>query len=169
MAVGDDDHLLIRAGVPGEQVAGQAQAVLQDLVVQVRVELLVRGQVTMRGYRLDEPATAAAFTPDGFLRTGDLGRVHPDGSVQVGDRRKDVIISGAVNVSPTAVEHVLLLHPAIRDVCVVGLPDPEWGERVVAYVVPVRKGLPPSLADLRAFAQSRLSSAELPQIGRAHV
>lgn len=126
-------------------------------------ELLVRGQVTMRGYRLDEPATAAAFTADGFLRTGDLGRVHPDGTVQVGDRRKDVIITGAVNVSPTAVEHVLLLHPAIRDVCVVGLPDPEWGERVVAYVVPVRKGLPPSLADLRAFAQSRLTSAELPR------
>ena len=117
----------------------------------------------MRGYRLDQPATAAAFTPDGFLRTGDLGRVEPDGTLRVGDRRKDVIISGAVNVSPTAVEHVLLLHPAIRDVCVVGLPDPEWGERVVAYVVPVRKGLPPSLADLRAFAQSRLSSAELPR------
>jgi O-succinylbenzoic acid--CoA ligase len=126
-------------------------------------ELLVRGQITMRGYRLDEPATAAAFTTDGFLHTGDLGRVNADGTVQVGDRRRDVIITGAVNVSPTAVEHVLLLHPAIRDVCVVGLPDPEWGERVVAYVVPVRKGLPPSLADLRAFAQSRLTSAELPR------
>lgn len=126
-------------------------------------EILVRGQITMRGYRLDEPATAAAFTPDGFLRTGDLGRVDPDGRLRVGDRRKDVIITGGVNVSPTAVEHVLLLHPAIRDVCVVGLPDPEWGERVVAYVVPVRKGLPPSLADLRAFAQARLTSAELPR------
>jgi O-succinylbenzoic acid--CoA ligase len=126
-------------------------------------EILVRGQITMRGYRLDEPATAAAFTPDGFLRTGDLGRVEPDGTLRVGDRRKDVIITGGVNVSPTAVEHVLLLHPAIRDVCVVGLPDPEWGERVVAYVVPVRKGLPPSLADLRAFAQQRLTAAELPR------
>jgi O-succinylbenzoic acid--CoA ligase len=126
-------------------------------------EILVRGQITMRGYRLDEPATAAAFTPDGFLRTGDLGRIDDAGRLRVGDRRKDVIITGGVNVSPTAVEHVLLLHPAIRDVCVVGLPDTEWGERVVAYVVPVRKGLPPSLADLRAFAQARLTSAELPR------
>ena len=89
--------------------------------------------------------------------------IEPDGRVRVGDRRKDVIITGGVNVSPTAVEHVLLLHPAIRDVCVVGLPDPEWGDRVVAYVVPVRKGLPPSLADLRAFAQARLTAAELPR------
>ncbi len=126
-------------------------------------EILVRGQITMSGYRLDEPATKAAFTPDGALRTGDLGRMLPGGVLQVGDRRKDVIISGGVNVSPTAVEHVLLLHPAIRDVCVVGLPDPEWGERVVAFVVPVRKGLPPSLADMRAFAQSRLSGPELPR------
>lgn len=126
-------------------------------------EILIRGQITMSGYRLDEPATKAAFTPDGALRTGDLGRMLPDGVLQVGDRRKDVIISGGVNVSPTAVEHVLLLHPAIRDVCVVGLPDPEWGERVVAFVVPVRKGLPPSLADMRAFAQSRLAGPELPR------
>ncbi|MBJ7283445.1 MAG: acyl--CoA ligase, partial [Acidimicrobiia bacterium] len=126
-------------------------------------EILIRGQITMSGYRLDEPATKAAFTPDGALRTGDLGRMLPGGVLQVGDRRKDVIISGGVNVSPTAVEHVLLLHPAIRDVCVVGLPDPEWGERVVAFVVPVRKGLPPSLADMRAFAQSRLSGPELPR------
>ena len=126
-------------------------------------EILVRGDVVMRGYRLAPEETAAAFTPDGWLRTGDAGAVDADGHVQVVDRLRDLVITGGVNVSPTEVERVLAAHPAVADVCVAGAADPEWGERVVACVVPRDPARPPSLADLRAFAAERLSAAKLPR------
>ena len=126
-------------------------------------ELLVRGPMVMRGYRFDESATATAFTPDGWFRTGDVGRVELDGRIVITDRRRDVIITGGVNVSPTAVEAVLADHPNVADVCVTGKPDEEWGDRVIAYVVPREPRRPPSLDELRAFAYERLSAAQLPR------
>jgi O-succinylbenzoic acid--CoA ligase len=126
-------------------------------------ELLVRGPMVMRGYRFDETATAAAFTAGGWLRTGDVGRIAPDGRIAVTDRRHEVIITGGVNVSPTAVEAVLADHPGVVDVCVAGRPDAEWGDRVVAYVVARDPDAPPRLDDLRAFASERLSKAQLPR------
>jgi len=127
-------------------------------------EILVRTPTVMRGYRMDGPATSAAFTPDGRLRTGDVGRWADGGRLQVVDRKKDLLITGGVNVSPTAVERVLARHPQVVDVCVSGTPDPEWGERVVAYVVPARAdGDPPTLDDLRAFARPHLAPPELPR------
>lgn len=127
-------------------------------------EILVRTPTVMRGYRLDGPATSAAFTPDGHLRTGDVGRWTEGGRLEVLDRKKDLLITGGVNVSPTTVERVLLSHPEIADVCVAGAPDPEWGERVVAYVVPdPGGGDPPTLQDLRAFARPHLAPPELPR------
>ena len=126
-------------------------------------EVLVRGPVLMRGYVDDAAATRAAFTADGWLRTGDVGRFAADGRLEIVDRLKDLVITGGVNVSPTAVERVLRTHPALADVCVVGVPDPEWGERVVAYAVVDDVGVAPSVDDLRAFARDRLSAAELPK------
>jgi len=126
-------------------------------------EIQVRGDVVMRGYRLAPRDTVAAFTADGWLRTGDAGAVDGDGRLWVVDRLRDLVITGGVNVSPTEVERVLAGHPAVADVCVAGAPDPEWGERVVAYVVPRDPARPPSLADLRAFAAERLSAPKLPR------
>jgi len=126
-------------------------------------EILVRGDVVMRGYRLAPEETAAAFTADGWLRTGDAGTVDADGRLQVVDRLRDLIITGGVNVSPTEVERVLAAHPGVADVCVAGAADPDWGERVVAWVVPRDRARPPALADLRAFAAERLSAAKLPR------
>lgn len=126
-------------------------------------EIRVGGEVVMNGYLDDEVATRAAFTSDCRLRTGDLGRVEGDGRIVVTDRKKDVVITGGVNVSPSAVERVLLGHPRVADVCVVGLPDDEWGELVVAFVVPRGPGAPVHVEDLRAFAAPHLLRAELPR------
>jgi o-succinylbenzoate---CoA ligase len=125
-------------------------------------EILVRGAMVMRGYRLDPILTDEVLTVDGWLHTGDVGALD-DGRLRVIDRLKDLVITGGVNVSPTEVEGVLLAHPDLTDVCVVGLPDDEWGERVVAFVV-ARDGRPvPSVDELRAFARAQLSAPKLPR------
>ncbi len=126
-------------------------------------EILMRGPMVMRGYRLAPEATAAAFTTDGWLRTGDAGTIDAEGRLRVVDRLRDLIITGGVNVSPSEVEGVLGHHPGVADVAVAGAPDPEWDERVVAYIVPTTPDSPPALADLRAFAADRLSAPKLPR------
>ncbi len=126
-------------------------------------EILLRAPMVMRGYRLDPERTAAALSPDGWFRTGDMGVFEADGRLRVVDRMGDLIITGGVNVSPTEVEAVLAQHPGVADVCVTGAPDPEWGERVVAHVVPAVRAAPPALAELRAFASRRLSGPKLPR------
>jgi O-succinylbenzoic acid--CoA ligase len=126
-------------------------------------EVLVRSPTVMRGYRMAPAETAAAFTAGGWLRTGDAGAIDAGGRLRVVDRLRDLVITGGVNVSPTEVEAVLARHPAVADVCVVGAPDPEWGERVVAHVVARDPARPPALAELRAFAAGELSAAKLPR------
>ncbi len=126
-------------------------------------EILVRGPVVMRGYHGDEAATRQAFTGDGWLRTGDLGHIDDQGRLSVVDRIKDIIVTGGVNVSPTAVEAVVVEHPKVNDVCVVGIPDDEWGERVTAFVVPRADTDPPTLPELRAWCSQRLTAAEIPR------
>lgn len=128
-----------------------------------RDEILVRAPMVMRGYRLDPEQTEAAFTSDGWLRTGDAGTFDARGRLRVVDRLRDLVITGGVNVSPSEVEAVLAEHPQVADVCVAGAPDPEWGERVVAHIVPRNPSAPPGLADLRAFAGERLSAPKLPR------
>ncbi len=97
-------------------------------------EVLVRGDAVMAGYWRNPEATAQALR-DGWLWTGDLGALDEDGFLTLKDRSKDVVISGGSNIYPREVEEVLLRHPAVREVSVVGAPDPEWGEIVVAFVV----------------------------------
>lgn len=128
-----------------------------------REEIVVDTAAVMAGYRLDGTATAAAFTDDGRLRTGDVGAFDDDGRLRVVDRLRDLVVSGGANVSPTEVEGVLVDHPAVADVCVSGAPDPAWGERVVAHVVPADPADPPTLGELRDFARERLAAAKLPR------
>jgi O-succinylbenzoic acid--CoA ligase len=125
-------------------------------------EILVRGAVVMRGYRDDPDQAASVLGERGWLRTGDIGAI-VDERVRVIDRLKDLVITGGVNVSPTAVESVLALHPAISDVCVIGAADREWGERVVACIVPRDGVQAPTLDDVREFGRVSLSAPQLPR------
>jgi long-chain acyl-CoA synthetase len=97
-------------------------------------EILVRGDVIMAGYWRNDEASAAALR-DGWLHTGDVGAFDPEGYLHIKDRSKDLIISGGSNIYPREVEEVLLTHARVCEVSVIGRPDREWGETVVAYVV----------------------------------
>ncbi len=97
-------------------------------------EIVCRGDVVMSGYWRNADATAAALTR-GWLRTGDMGSFDANGYLTLRDRSKDVVISGGSNVYPREVEEVLLEHPEVAEACVVGAPDPEWGEVVIAFIV----------------------------------
>ncbi|MFZ1681401.1 MAG: AMP-binding protein [Rhizobiaceae bacterium] len=105
-----------------------------DLPVGQTGEIIVRGAPVMAGYWGNEAATASAIR-DGWLWTGDLGALDADGFLTLRDRSKDLIISGGTNIYPREVEEALLLHPSVHEVSVIGAPDPEWGENVVAFVV----------------------------------
>ncbi len=112
-------------------------------------ELLVAGPNLMLGYWNLPGETAGALTPDGWLRTGDIGRMDEDGFVTLVDRRKDMFISGGENIFPAEVEAALLRHPDVAEVAVLGMADPEWGEVGHAYVVlePGKALDGPALAD----------------------
>jgi fatty-acyl-CoA synthase len=123
-------------------------------------EIVVRGNVVMKGYYNDPEATAQALR-GGYFHSGDAAVVHPDGYVDIRDRLKDVIISGGENISSVEVEGVLLRHPAVQEVAVVGLPDAKWGEAPHAFVV-VRPGAEVTGEELRAFARDRLAHFKAP-------
>jgi acyl-CoA synthetase (AMP-forming)/AMP-acid ligase II len=136
--------------------------------VEVRVDpassvLELRSPAMMAGYWRDAEATAAAFTPDGWLRTGDLAAIGDDGLVRLRGRATDMYIRGGYNVHPAEVEAVLLEHPAVAQVAVVARPDDVMGEAGVAVVVPADPSSPPDLDDLRAFASPRLAAHKLPE------
>ena len=134
-----------------------------DVRLDVEGEIEVTGPTLMEGYRLDGAATGAAFTTDGWLRTGDLGAIDDEGRLSVLGRADHLIRTGAEKVWPEEVERVLATHPKVADVAVTGQPDPEWGEHVVAFVVPRTIDDPPSLEELRAHGAERLARFKLPR------
>ncbi|MFG1667700.1 class I adenylate-forming enzyme family protein [Streptomyces sp. Y7] len=124
-------------------------------------EVLVRGPGLMSGYWNNPSATAEAIH-DGWMHTGDLGYRSPAGYLYIVDRLKDLIISGGENVYPREVEDVLYEHPAVREVSVIGLPDPQWGERVHACVT-VHPAEQATGGELREFCQARLAGYKVPK------
>ncbi len=134
ISAGDDERL---ASVGVARFATRVRVVGEDerdMPEGVVGEVVVDGPTVMAGY-LDDPAATSRALRDGWLHTGDLGRFGPDGHLTLVDRAKDVVITGGYNVYPREVEDVLLAAPAVAEAAVVGIPDPEWGERVVAYLV----------------------------------
>jgi cyclohexanecarboxylate-CoA ligase len=115
-------------------------------------EIRVRGPMVFRGYT-DPALTSAAFDGDGFFRTGDLGQLRADGHVTLTGRLKDVIVRKGENISAKEIEDILYRHPKVQDVAVVGLPDPERGERVCAVVQPAQDADPFGFEEMTAFCK----------------
>ena len=123
-------------------------------------EVVVRGAVVMAGY-WNDPAASAETLRGGWLHTGDLGEFDDEGYLTLRDRSKDLVISGGMNIYPREIEEVLLHHPGVAAVSVIGRPDPEWGESVVAFVVAT--GAEPSSDDLDAFCLERIARYKRPK------
>lgn len=128
-------------------------------VKEVDGELHVRGPMLLRSYRDGTDPKG----PGGWLATGDAGSVANDGTVAVVGRMAEVIVTGGEKVWPVPLEAVLARHPAVADVAVAGRPDPEWGERVVAVVVPADPASPPTLPQLRDWSKQCLPAYAAPR------
>ncbi|HET6862813.1 MAG TPA: long-chain-fatty-acid--CoA ligase [Pyrinomonadaceae bacterium] len=123
-------------------------------------EIVVRGNAVMKGYYLDDEATANVMR-GGWFHTGDAAVIHPNGYAEIRDRLKDVIISGGENISSVEVEGLLLRHPAIQEVAIVGLPHELWGEAPHAFVV-LKSASQVTEEDLRQFARDNLAHFKAP-------
>jgi len=124
-------------------------------------EIVMRGNVVMKGYFEDPERTEEAFA-GGWFHSGDLGVMHPDGYVQLLDRAKDVVISGGENISTIEVEQAVVSHPAIADVAVIGVPDEKWGERPKAYAV-LKPGAEATEAEVIAHVKTQIASYKAPR------
>ncbi|MEO7338796.1 MAG: AMP-binding protein [Caldimonas sp.] len=124
-------------------------------------EIAIRGPNVMKGYYKNESATAATFTSDGWLRSGDLGHRDADGFFFVTGRIKELIIKGGENIAPREIDEALLGHPAVLDAAAVGIPDRHYGQEIMACVV-LREGATCSEAELRDFAVGRLGLYKTP-------
>jgi acyl-CoA synthetase (AMP-forming)/AMP-acid ligase II len=150
-------------GVPLPGAECRVWAVGQEALPGTDGEIQVRGPQVFAGYWHDDEATAAAFTPDGWFRTGDIGAVDPaTGHLVIRGRIKELIISGGLNVYPREVEIVLERHASVAEAAVAGLPHPRWGEQVTAWVVP-RPGATVSEAELVAHARTLLAAYKCPK------
>lgn len=138
----DDDGRVVPDGRPGE--------------------ILVRGFNVMKGYFGDPEATAAAVDAEGWLRTGDVGRVDEDGYLRITDRKKDMFIVGGFNAFPAEIEGIMLRHPAVAQVAVVGVPDGRLGEVGRAYVV-ARPGSGADEASVVAWCRDHMANYKVPR------
>jgi fatty-acyl-CoA synthase len=125
-------------------------------------EAVMRGNNVMLGYYRDPKATEQAFR-GGWLHSGDLAVMHPDGYIELRDRLKDIVISGGENIATIEVEQVLMAHPAVSEAAVVGAADERWGEVPVAFVT-ASGPRPPDVEELRAFARERLAGFKVPKV-----
>jgi o-succinylbenzoate---CoA ligase len=122
-------------------------------------EIALRGPMLLRGYR----DGSCPLDEDGWFRTGDCGHIDSRGRLDVDGRLSDLIITGGENVWPVPVEDALRSHPGVADVAVAGRPDPEWGQEVVAWVVPSDPASPPALSDLRHYVAERVAPFAAPR------
>jgi long-chain acyl-CoA synthetase len=160
---------------PADQLRKQSCAGLPHPQAQIRVldeegrdcppgvvgEMHSRSPWLFNGY-WNRPAATAEALRDGWVTVGDLARRDDEGYVYIVDRKKDMVISGGVNIYPREIEEVLLAHPAVSDIAVVGVPDERWGERLRAFVV-LRPGARLSVDDIGSFCAGRLAPYKIPK------
>jgi acyl-CoA synthetase (AMP-forming)/AMP-acid ligase II len=154
-----------KLGSVGRASGGQARVVDASLAPVgdgITGEIVIRGPHVMPGYYKDEAATRAAFTPDGWLRTGDLGHRDRDGFFFVTGRIKELIIKGGENIAPREIDEVLLAHPAVLDAAAVGIADRHYGQEIMACVV-LRDGVACAEEALREFCAERLGRFKTPK------
>ena len=157
-----------KLGSVGRASGGQARVVdaaLQPVPDGTTGEIVIQGPHVMRGYYKNDKATAEAFTPDGWLRTGDLGHRDADGFFFVTGRIKELIIKGGENIAPREIDEALLQHPAVLEAAAVGIPDRHYGQEILACIVP-REGMACTEADLRAFCLEKLGRYKTPGVFR---
>lgn len=155
-----------KVGSVGPAVPGVEIAIFDDddraMPIESVGEIVVRGDNVMLGY-LNQPEATEEAMRSGWYHTGDLGRMDADGYVFIMDRKKDMIITGGLNVYPREVEDVLLTHIAVADVAVIGLPDALRGEEVVAVVVKRTTESDVSERDLSAYCRDKLANYKMPR------
>jgi len=122
----------------------------------------VRGYNVMKGYFDDAAATADAIDADGWLHTGDVGFLGPDGNLRITDRLKDVFVVGGFNAYPAEIEQLIARHPKVSEAAVIGVPDSRLGEVGQAYVIP-RPGADVSPAEIIEFCRERLANFKVPR------
>lgn len=160
-ALGKEDHLDARrlgcCGRPARDAEVRVDAPSGE-----PGEVLLRAPFRMVGYHDEPELTAETITEDGWLRTRDIGRLDENGYLTLVDRTSDMIVTGGYNVYPKEVEDTLLAHPAVRDALVIGVPDPKWGEAVLAFVV-LRAGATAETEALRLHCHERLARYKSPK------
>jgi malonyl-CoA/methylmalonyl-CoA synthetase len=157
-----------RAGTVGLPFPGQQARIVDVRTRQLLTdgetgEIEVYGPHVFKGYWQRPEATAEAFSPDGWFRTGDLGCRSLDGFITINGRARELIISGGYNIYPREVEEVLLQHPGVSEAAVFGLPDPDLGEQVVAAVVPAFGFESLTTSELADFCRNQLASFKKPR------
>ena len=157
---------LRKSGSVGKPLPYLEMKVLDNLGRQVGPgevgEVVVRGPVVMQGYYRQPEETAKVLSEDGWLHTGDMVRMDEEGFLFVVDRKKDMVITGGENVSSYEVEQAVATHPAVSRVAVVGIPDPKWGEKIVAVVVPKNKQ-DVTADEVRVHSRSLLAGYKTPK------
>ncbi len=165
----DADHIEAKIGSVGKaQILAEVRIVGEDgaaLAAGESGELQIRGPGVTPGYFDNEEATRAAFTEDGWLRTGDVATMDADGYTFIVDRIKDMYISGGENVYPAEVERVLMAHPDVLEAAVVGIADERWGEVGVGFLLP-RPECSIDLAALPGWCRERLAAYKIPKTFR---
>jgi len=161
---GPHDHVS-RPGTIGKALRGNQIRLLDDAGAEVRRgeigELYARNSTLMSGYHNNDEATSSAQR-QGFYSVGDLGRIDADGYYYLESRKHDMVISGGVNIYPREIEDHLNTHPAILEAAVVGIPDPEWGETLKAFIV-LRTGQTVSADEVIAFCRRGLADFKRPR------
>jgi len=154
-----------RQGVPN-LLAGEVRVVdeaMRDVPADGETlgEVVMRGNVVMKGYFRNEEATATAFA-GGWFHSGDVGVMHPDGNIELRDRKKDIIISGGENISTIEVEQAVVSHPAVLEAAVIAIPDEKWGEVPKAFVT-LKPGRALTAEELVAHCRTRLAGFKVPK------
>ncbi|WP_371233915.1 long-chain-fatty-acid--CoA ligase FadD2 [Pseudomonas sp. QE6] len=154
-----------RLGTVGIPVAGTALKVIddegRDLGLGERGELCVKGPQVMKGYWQRPEATAEVLDAEGWLRTGDIAVIDPDGFVRIVDRKKDLIIVSGFNVYPNEIEDVVMAHPKVANCAAVGVPDEKSGEAVKLFVVPREGGV--TVEELKAYCKENFTGYKVPK------